>query len=116
MILNLKEVRLRMHGRRPDPARAQVRRGHGHGRRPRLDDQSIEVLNPEHEDRDALGRRRRRIELTVDAGKGYRSPREEQAEEMPIGTIPIDSIFSPVRRSTTRSPRRASVARPTSTG
>jgi DNA-directed RNA polymerase subunit alpha len=34
----------------------------------------------------------------VDLGKGYRLAERNKTEEMPIGTIPIDSIFSPVRR------------------
>jgi DNA-directed RNA polymerase subunit alpha len=38
------------------------------------------------------------LEVTVDLGKGYRRAERNKNEEMPIGTIPIDSIFSPVRR------------------
>jgi DNA-directed RNA polymerase subunit alpha len=38
------------------------------------------------------------MELTVGVGKGYRPAEANKSEEMPIGTIPIDSIFSPVRR------------------
>jgi DNA-directed RNA polymerase subunit alpha len=38
------------------------------------------------------------LEVTVDLGKGYRLAERNKNEEMPIGTIPIDSIFSPVRR------------------
>jgi DNA-directed RNA polymerase subunit alpha len=38
------------------------------------------------------------MEVTVDFGKGYRPAEKNKTEEMPIGTIPIDSIFSPVRK------------------
>jgi len=36
------------------------------------------------------------LEVTVGTGKGYRPAEKNKSEEMPIGTIPIDSIFSPV--------------------
>lgn len=39
-------------------------------------------------------------ELTVEQGKGYVSADRNKKEKMPIGTIPIDSIFSPVRNVT----------------
>jgi DNA-directed RNA polymerase subunit alpha len=38
------------------------------------------------------------MEITVGVGKGYRPAEANKNEEMPIGTIPIDSIFSPVRQ------------------
>ena len=38
------------------------------------------------------------MECTVELGKGYRLADKNKSEDMPIGTIPIDSIFSPVRR------------------
>jgi len=38
------------------------------------------------------------IELTVNNGKGYRPAAQNRVEDQPIGVIPIDSIFSPVRR------------------
>ena len=38
------------------------------------------------------------LEATVEAGKGYVLADKNRSEEMPIGTIPIDSVFSPVRR------------------
>ena len=39
------------------------------------------------------------MEFSVGVGKGYRPADKNKSEEMPIGTIPIDSIFSPVRRA-----------------
>jgi DNA-directed RNA polymerase subunit alpha len=38
------------------------------------------------------------MEVTVDLGKGYVLADKNKTEEMPIGTIPIDSVFSPIRR------------------
>lgn len=38
------------------------------------------------------------IEMTVNTGKGYRSAAMNRPEEAPVGLIPIDSVFSPVRK------------------
>lgn len=38
------------------------------------------------------------MELTVNTGKGYRSASANRPEEAPVGLIPVDSIFSPVRK------------------
>jgi DNA-directed RNA polymerase subunit alpha len=62
------------------------------------DDSSIEVMNPEHKIASLSADAEVDMELTVDLGKGYRLAEANKSEEMPIGTIPIDSIFSPVRK------------------
>lgn len=38
------------------------------------------------------------MEITVNTGKGYRPAAQNRPEDAPIGIIPVDSIFSPVRR------------------
>jgi DNA-directed RNA polymerase subunit alpha len=38
------------------------------------------------------------MELTVNRGRGYVSQTKNKAEDMPIGTIPVDSIYTPVKR------------------
>ena len=38
------------------------------------------------------------MEVTVGRGKGYVLAEKNKTEDMPIGTVPIDSIFSPVRK------------------
>lgn len=38
------------------------------------------------------------MELTVNTGKGYRPAAQNRPEEAPVGLIPVDSIFSPVRK------------------
>jgi DNA-directed RNA polymerase subunit alpha len=99
IVLNLKEVRLRMHA--PGPRLLRVRRsGAGILTAGELvsDDSSIEVMNPEHKIATLSAEAEVDMELTVDLGKGYRLAEGNKGEEMPIGTIPIDSIFSPVRR------------------
>jgi DNA-directed RNA polymerase subunit alpha len=99
VILNLKEVRLRMHVAGPRTLRVR-RTGAGLVTAGDLvsEDSAIEVLNPEHKIMTTNGEADVEIELTVGTGKGYRPAEKNKTEEMPIGTIPIDSIFSPVTK------------------
>jgi len=39
-----------------------------------------------------------RMELEIDRGRGYRPAEENKHEDQPIGTIPVDSLFSPVEK------------------
>ena len=99
VILNLKEVRLRMHV--PGPRTLRVRKtGAGVVTAGDLssEDSSIEVLNPDHRIMTTNGEADVEIEVTVGTGKGYRPAERNKTEEMAIGTIPIDSIFSPVTK------------------
>ncbi|MCK5812190.1 MAG: DNA-directed RNA polymerase subunit alpha [Clostridiales bacterium] len=38
------------------------------------------------------------MEITVSRGRGYDSAEKNKSEDMPIGVIPIDSIYTPVKR------------------
>jgi DNA-directed RNA polymerase subunit alpha len=99
IILNVKEVRLRLHAEGP-----KILRVHKKGAGPLTagdlvsDDQTVEILNPEHKIATLSPEADVEMELTVDMGKGYALAERNKSEEMPIGVIPIDSIFSPVRR------------------
>ncbi|MEM6942639.1 MAG: DNA-directed RNA polymerase subunit alpha [Pseudomonadota bacterium] len=59
----------------------------------------VEIVNREHvichlDDGAALN-----MELTVDTGKGYVAADKNRPEDAPIGLIPVDAIYSPVRRA-----------------
>jgi len=58
----------------------------------------IEIMNPDHVichlDRDAT----LSMELTVESGKGYVPASANRTEDSPIGLIPVDAVFSPVRQ------------------
>jgi DNA-directed RNA polymerase subunit alpha len=97
VILNLKEVRLRMHVEGPRTLRVQ-RSGEGQISAGDLvsDDSAIEVLNPDLRIMTLNPEADVELEVTVGTGKGYRPAEKNKTEEMAIGTIPIDSIFSPV--------------------
>ncbi len=63
-----------------------------------LHDESVEIINPDHilctltDDVPFL------VEMTVENGRGYRTAAEGHNEELEIGAIPIDAIFTPVQR------------------
>jgi DNA-directed RNA polymerase subunit alpha len=99
VVLNLKDVRLRSHTEGPRSIRVH-RRGEGILTAGDLvaDDASVDVLNPELKlatlgpDADV------EMEVTIGSGKGYVRAEMNKEEETPIGVIPIDSIFSPIRK------------------
>jgi DNA-directed RNA polymerase subunit alpha len=99
VVLNLKDVRLRVHSEEPKLLRIH-RKGEGILTAGDLaaDDPSVEVLNPQQKIATLSAEADVEMEFLVGVGKGYRPAEANKSEEMPIGTIPIDSIFSPVRR------------------
>jgi len=99
IILNLKEVRLRMHSEGPKALRLTAK-GEGIARAGDLfsADQTVEVVNPDHVICHLGPEADLEFEATVDTGKGYVLAENNKTEEMPIGTIAIDSAFSPIER------------------
>jgi DNA-directed RNA polymerase subunit alpha len=99
IVLNLKEVRLRLHGAGPKILRVRKK---GAGILTAGDlvtgDSAVEVVNPEHKIASLSAEADVEMELTVNTGKGYVPAEKNKTEDMPIGTVPIDSIFSPVKR------------------
>ena len=98
IVLNIKQLAMRMHGEGPkrmtltatgpgEVRAGQIQAGH-----------DIEIMNPELvlctlDDGVKLG-----MEFTVNLGKGYVASSANRPEDAPIGLIPIDAIYSPVRR------------------
>ena len=97
IILNLKEVRLRMHTEGPKTLRIQ-KKGPGIFTAADLvaEDSAADVLNPDHKIATLSAEADIDVEVTIGAGKGYVRAEMNKTEEMPIGVIPIDSVFSPV--------------------
>ena len=98
IVLNIKEVAVKMEG--DNPKRMTLRK-QGPGQVKAGDIQTvgdIEILNPDHvictldEGADI------RMELTVSAGKGYVPADRNRPEDAPIGLIPVDSLYSPVKK------------------
>jgi DNA-directed RNA polymerase subunit alpha len=58
----------------------------------------IEILNPEHVICTLDEGAEVRMEFTVSVGKGYVPAERNRPEDAPIGLIPVDSLYSPVRK------------------
>lgn len=98
IILNLKDLRLRLHGDGPAVIRIEAE---GEGTVTAADiiaPADVEILNPDLHIA-ALDRNGRlQMEMTVERGRGYVSADRNKSADTPIGVIPIDSLFSPIRR------------------
>ena len=98
IVLNVKQLALRMHGDGPKRMMLQAT-GPGEVRAGQIQTgHDIEVMNPELvictlDEGVKLG-----MEFTVNVNKGYVPAAANRPEDAPIGLIPIDSIYSPVRR------------------
>ena len=98
IILNLKEVRLKL-----NTAKGQAVRISKKGKGPVtaadiISDGSVEVMNPEQHICTITGKGALEAELEVKWGKGYRPAEMNKSDDQPIGVIPIDSIFTPVKK------------------
>lgn len=58
----------------------------------------VEIKNPEHVICTLDAGAKINVELTVDTGKGYVPAYQNKAADAPIGVIPVDAIFSPVKK------------------
>ncbi|WP_321340629.1 DNA-directed RNA polymerase subunit alpha [uncultured Cohaesibacter sp.] len=98
LILNVKEISLRMEGEGP---KRMVLRKEGPGVVRAGDIQvvgDVEVLNPELPLCTLDVGAELRMEFTVDSGKGYVTATQNRPDDAPIGLIPVDSLYSPVKR------------------
>jgi DNA-directed RNA polymerase subunit alpha len=99
IILNLKEVRLRMHATDMRTVRIDVKGEAAVKAGDLQTDGQVEVLNPNHHIAALSGNGKLRAEMHVQMGRGYVSAeRNKQATPIPAGWIAVDSLFSPVRR------------------
>jgi len=98
VILNLKGVRLKMHGHEARTIRI-LHKGEGIIKAGDIvTDPNVEILNPDHHIAVCSKDANLEMEMVVRMGKGYVSADRNRDEKAPIGTIPIDSIFSPIRK------------------
>ena len=98
IILNIKEIVLRMH---PDEERTIKLEKKGSGPVTAGDiekDPDVDVINPEHQIATLTGDRDFKCEFTLRKGRGY-MPAEEHEDLPPtIGLVPVDALFSPIQR------------------
>ncbi len=98
IVLNLKEVCIRMHSDEEKILRITMQ-GPGNLKASDLSvDPSIEIMNPDQHIATLGKDSATDIEVTVGKGRGYVLAEENKTAEQPMGTIPMDSAYSPVRK------------------
>src|SRR5580765_8092858 len=99
IVLNLKGVVCRMHSDASEVEAPLVVSGPGEITAKDIDLPSgVEILNPDAHIATLDKKTKLELYLTIGRGRGYRPAEENKSPDQPIGVIPIDSIFSPVRR------------------
>ncbi len=98
VILNIKAIAVRMHAEGPKRMRinaegpCEVTAGMIEA------GADIEIMNPDLVICTLDKGAKLEMEMTVNTGKGYRPASQNRPEDAPVGLIPVDSIFSPIRK------------------
>jgi DNA-directed RNA polymerase subunit alpha len=98
IVLNIKSMSLRMYGEGPkrmvlkaegpsEVTASMIETGH-----------DIEIMDPDHLICTLDSGARISLEMTVETGKGYVPAAQSRTEDAPIGLIPVDALYSPVRK------------------
>lgn len=99
IILNLKQVRLKT---RDTQQRRLICKAKGEGivtaGQFSSPDGAVEILNPDTHIATLSAEGALKMEMVVRVGKGYALSEANKEEDAPIGTIPIDAVFSPIKR------------------
>ena len=99
IVLNLKEIVCRMHTDATEIEAPLIATGPGEVTAKDIDLPSgVEILNPDAHIATLEKKTKLEVYLTVGRGRGYSPAEENKTDDQPIGVIPIDSIFSPVKR------------------
>ena len=99
IVLNLKGVVCRMHSDATEIEAPLVATGPGEITAKDIDlPAGVEILNPDAHIATLEKKTKLEVYLTIGRGRGYKPAEENKSPDQPIGVIPIDSIFSPVRR------------------
>lgn len=101
IILNIKEVRFNLSDADPKTVRIDAE-GEGKVTAGDIisDDGRCEVLNPDQHIATLSENAKLNMSMTVKVGKGYSLSESNKDENVPVGTIPMDSVFSPIKRVT----------------
>jgi DNA-directed RNA polymerase subunit alpha len=99
IVLNLKGIVCRMHSDATEVEAPLVVTGPGDITAKDIDlPAGVEILNPNAHIAALEKKTKLELYLTIGRGRGYKPAEDNKSPDQPIGVIPIDSIFSPVRR------------------
>jgi DNA-directed RNA polymerase subunit alpha len=100
IVLNLKDIVVKMHTDADEVEAPLVATGPGEVKAKDIDlPAGVEILNPDVPIATLEKRTKLEMYLTIGKGRGYSPAEDNKTEDQPIGVIPIDSIFSPIRRA-----------------
>lgn len=99
IMLNLKQLRVRLHGDEPQVLKLKVE-GEKEIRAKDFDPNTmVEIMNPELVIANSTSKKGKLdLEVIIEKGLGYSQVEERKEEKIPIGTIAVDAIFSPVQK------------------
>ena len=98
VLLNLKDLAIKMHTQEPRTLRIEAE---GEGEVTAADiilDSDVDIMNPDLHIAQLAKGGALNMEMRVEVGRGYITSERNKFEGMPIGTLPVDSIFSPVSK------------------
>ena len=98
IILNLKGVLIKLHGHESRNIRI-VKKGAGVIKAcDIITDSNVEILNPDHYIATCGKEADVEMDMVITMGKGYGPAERNRDEKAPVGTIPIDALFSPIKK------------------
>src|SRR4030067_2317335 len=98
IILNLKEVRLKLHTEGSKTIRVKAEGPKVLKAGDILTGDAVEILNPDHYIATLSRDGKLSMEMVVKMGRGYVPAERNKEESQPIGTIPMEPIFSPIKK------------------
>ncbi|MFH1837368.1 MAG: DNA-directed RNA polymerase subunit alpha [Candidatus Omnitrophota bacterium] len=98
IVMNIKGLVLRSHFKSPKPMTISVNKSGEIKAKDIQHDDTIEIINPEHHIATLTEDVKFEMELKVERGRGYVPSDRNKTEDDAVGVIPIDALFSPVKR------------------
>jgi len=98
IILNLKEVKVKLHADGPKTIRIEAEGEKVVKASDIITDETVEIMNLDHPIATLPPNGKLKMEMVIKRGKGYVPAEKNKEEGQPIGTIPIDAIFSPITK------------------
>jgi DNA-directed RNA polymerase subunit alpha len=98
IILNIKKLILRSHAKEPRVLKLSINKKGEVKAKDIKNDNTVEILNPDLTIATLSKERKLNIEMEVGRGRGYVTSERNKKEGQPIGFIPVDSVFSPVKK------------------
>ena len=98
IVINLKQVRLKLDQNEEKTLRIDVRKPGEVKAGDIITDGTVEILNPDLHIATVSEGGTLKMELTADMGRGYNNAEKNKKPDQAIGVLPIDSIYTPVKK------------------